>query len=100
MRRPNLSRRSIFHHRDTDAPRESKGLFQAITHFVQGKKRQARTRTPARLIVSFPSTGGVDVSLHTLGSAKIAEHRRRSPGYAVRLRRSETVANNYRCARL
>src|SRR5208282_1656604 len=68
-------------------------LFQAVTQnlFVQGKKRRQRTRTPARLIVSFPSTGGVDVSLHTLGSAKIAEHRRRSPGYTVRLRRSETV---------
>jgi hypothetical protein len=41
-------------------------------------------------IVSFPSTGGVDVSLHTLGLTRV-RHRRRSLEYAVRLRRSETV---------
>ena len=58
---------------------------------VRRKKEGQRARRTAPLIVSFPSTGGVDVSLHTLGPAKLAEHRRRSPGYAVRPRRSETV---------
>ena len=48
-------------------------------------------RFAARLIVSFPSTGGVDVSLHTLGLTRV-RRRRRSLGNPGRPRRSETVA--------
>src|SRR5271166_5780301 len=37
---------------------------------VQGQGRQSARGDTARLSVSFPSTGGVDVSLHTLGPAE------------------------------
>src|SRR5271169_6477644 len=54
------------------------------------REGRQKGRAGARPVVSFPSTGGVDVSLHTLGPAR-AGHRRRSPGYSGRPRRSETV---------
>jgi hypothetical protein len=63
--------------------------------FLVRKKDSAQACTGTRRVVPFPSTGGVDVSLHTLGSANIAEHRRRSHRYAIRPRRSETMNCHY-----
>ena len=60
-------------------------------------RRKDETQTCRRilLVVSFPSTGGVDVSIHTLDPANPVGHRRRSHGYAVRPRRSETMNCHY-----
>ncbi len=70
------------------------GKFQ----LCEETRREARAKVGSTApIISFPNTGGVDVSLHTLGSANFTEHRRRNHGYAVRLRKSETVATDYRC---
>ena len=54
------------------------------------RRECARQEKSLQTFVSFPSTGGVDVSLHTLGPTRVG-HRPRSPGYAGRPRRSETV---------
>jgi hypothetical protein len=51
------------------------------------------THTELRAFVPFPSTGGVDVSLHTLGPGilRTPEHRRRDHRYAVQV---TEVGNN------
>jgi len=56
-----------------------------------GKGGVAAGEDRPRLIVSFPSTGGMEVSLHTLGLTRV-RHRRRSLGYSGRPRKSETLS--------
>jgi len=54
-----------------------------------GKKKGEAQRGRALRVVSFPSTGGVDVSLHTLGPNQTG-HRCHGHRYAIRPRKSET----------
>src|SRR5262249_48937597 len=83
-------------------------LFASNSRHSFGEGRKAKSEVPLREVgvgrgktigrvadllrlgVSFPSTGGMDVSLHTLSPIRM-RHRHRNPGYAVRPRRSETV---------
>src|SRR5215472_757269 len=71
---------------------ERKAKSEKPLHFwwCWDRRKAARPAESARAFVSFPSTGGVDVSLHTLGSA-CAEHRCRTHSDSLRPRKSETL---------
>ena len=96
FRRAGLYQPSAFRQsrRQPSSGEERKAKSEKRYFDCAGKGKDTDVRTHAA-VVPFPSTGGVDVSLHTLGPATSAGHRRRSHRYAIRPRRSETLNCHY-----